>query len=479
MRPALAARTAWSVAAALVAVACAFTLAFAVGTLACRPLDGSEGNFLFDAARLRAGLPLYVAPRAGAWDYGSVPSRYYVLYAPLWATVLSAWPQALAATAARVLSLGAWLGLLAGLVAGAPKARRPATLAGAAFVASLYPLTLFAASGRPDAIAVALAGLALVRSSRRGRVGGFEAALFVVAAFFKPNVFAAGLGAIAAEVFERRGRAWPALAAAGSCVLVVGGTLQVLTGGAWMEHLTRTSWMPLSASLWGEQMLARAPFFAAPLALCAWSAARSGARIGLWALAASVAWTLWSLAKIGSASNYWMEPCIVGVVILAAAPFPAWPSAAWPRAAVGVLAVVQVCWTGLAAARSSVEALAAAPRKAAALANARRTCGAGPRDLVMADEAGLEVMLDGRLLEQPLVFTQLVRRGRYPLATWVADIERPDVRCLVLQTDWLERPPSQDLDEAHDLFPAALRDPLRGKFALAAATDGLWIYRSR
>jgi hypothetical protein len=460
----------------VVAIACLATLLFALSTIVSRPLDGSEGNFLFDASRIREKLALYVDPRLGAWDYGSTPSRYYVLYAPMWAAVLAVVPGAFAPTCARALSLAAWLALLGGSVVTAPRPRRHAAALAALFVAGLYPLTLFAASGRPDAVAVALTGAAVLRSVRRERVGALEGALFALAPFLKPNVFAAGLGAIAADVAARRGKAWPALVAAASTAAVCAGALQALSGGVWVEHLVKATWMPMSASLWGEQMATRGPFFALPLAVCAWCGVRARAPLALSALGASVAWTLWSLAKIGSASNYWMEPCAVGLALVATFPLPPLPAAL--RAIAGPAALAQALWTGVAAVRSSAEAMAASPRKRAALASVRDACGAGARDVVMADEPGLEVMLDGRLLEQPLVLTQLVRQGAFPEAIWLADVARPEVRCLVVQSGTLEGPASAD-DPDHDLFSPNVRRALRARFELAAARDGVWIYRLR
>jgi hypothetical protein len=458
------------------AVACACTVAFAVCTVVVRPLDGSEGNFLFDAARIRHGLPLYVDPRAGAWDYGPVPSRYYVLYAPFWAAAIAAFPPSMAATLARAVSMTAWVGFLVGVVATAPRASRWVTAAGAAFVASLYPLMLFAASGRPDAIAVAMVGVAVLRSVRRGRVGPTEGALFALAPFFKPNVVAAAIGTMAADLVERRGRAWPGVAGAASCALVCAGALEVASGGAWVEHLVASTWMPFSARLWLEQVTSRGPFFALPLAFCAWCAGKARAKTALCALASSVAWTAWSLAKIGSASNYWMEPCAVGVVILATVPVPRVP--AWLRAAAGPLALAQVAWTGVAAVRSSIEAMGVAVHRCAVLAGVRAECGATADDVVLADEAGLEEMLDGRVTEQPLVLTQLVRRGLFPIGTWVDDVRRPEVRCLVMQSDWLERG-EREASPEHDLLPAALRSPLRARFTLVGEHAGLWVYRAR
>jgi hypothetical protein len=473
--PALAARASW-LALAVASVACAVTLLFCIATIASRPLDGSEGNFLFDAARIRHGLALYVDPVAGAWDYGPVPSRYYVLYTPFWALLLAAVPDAAAPIAARALSLASWYGLLAAFVAVAPRERRLVVAGAVLFVGGLYPLGLFAASGRPDALAVAIAATALLRSLHRGEVGAVEGALFALAPFFKPNIVAAGFGAIVADVIARRGRAWQPVLGAVGCAAVCAAGLQVASRGAWLNDLARSSWMPVSGSLWWEQIVSRGPFFALPVAYVAARAVHARSRLALWALGASVVWTLWSLAKIGSASNYWMEPCAVGLAIVTTTP----PPALGPRlrAALGPLALAQALWTGVAAVKSSLDGLAVAPRKSAAIASARASCGAGESGVVVSDEAGVEVMLDGRLIEQALVVTQLVGRGAYPLSVWLEDWGRAEVRCLVMQSDLLERP-ATEVDADHDLLPPAMREMARGRFERVAVRDGLWIYRAR
>jgi hypothetical protein len=457
---------------AVASLACAATVFFCVATMASRPLDGSEGNFLFDAARIRHGLALYVNPEAGAWDYGPVPSRYYVLYTPFWALALAALPDAAAPIGARALSLASWCGMLAALVVVAPRERRLAAAGGALFVGGLYPLGLFAASGRPDALAVGIVAMALVRSLRAGRVGAIEGALFALAPFFKPNVVAAGFGAIVADAMTRRRRAWPALIGAAGCAAACTAGLQVASHGAWLANLTRSAWMPMSLSLWWEQMVTRGPFVALPIAYAAACAIHARNRMALWALGSSVAWTLWSLAKIGSASNYWMEPCALGLAIVATMPRP--PLGARLRAAVGPLALAQTLWTGVAAVKSSAEGLAVAPRKRAAIASTRASCGAGDTGVVVADE----VMLDGRLIEQPLVLSQLVARGGYPLSLWQKDWSRAEVRCLLMQSDLLERS-DMEQDPDHDLLPQGMREMAHRRFERVAVRDGMWIYRAR
>jgi hypothetical protein len=465
---------------AVVAAACAATVAFALVTLATRPLDGTEGSLLFDAARIRDRLPLYVDPLQGAWSYGPVPSRYYVLHTPLWAAVLSLLPAGDAAPLARALAIGAWLGLLAGIALGARPGNRGVAWPGALFLAGAYPLTLFAAAGRHDAPALLLAGVALLRSMRRGRAGALEGGLFALAAFLKPNVVGAAAGVVACTLWHDGRRSAPVLAGLASVTAACVLGLHVASDGAWLEHLVASTQTTPALGLWLEQMASRLPFFGLPLAAAfgvAWRARDTSAgRIGLWALAASTAWTCVSLAKVGSASNYWMEPCVVALAIAALAPLPALHGG--PAVVASVAALAQALWVGVAAVRSSLDGLATAPRRAAVLAGVRQACGAGPQDVVLADEPGLEMTLDGRVVQMPFVMTHLVRAGRYPLAPWQADVQRGPVRCLVMQTDLLERPPEQ-VHPVADLFDPPMRATLRERFALVQAKDSLWVYAAR
>jgi hypothetical protein len=101
--------------------------------------------------------------------------------------------------------------------------------------------------------------------------------------------------------------------------------------------------------------------------------------------------------------------------------------------------------------RSSVEAIVAARVHADLIARARTACGARAGEIVLADEPGLELMLNRRVVTTPFQMTHLAWSGRYPLEPWIADVERPDVRCLVMEDDLLERP-LDDVRVAHDLL---------------------------
>ncbi|MGA2449961.1 MAG: hypothetical protein ABTD50_14880 [Polyangiaceae bacterium] len=465
-------------AAIVVLVAFAANVGFVVSTTRDRLLDGVEGEVLFEASRLRDGLALYVDPIRGAFDYGAVPSRYYVLYLPVWAWLLSLVPAHDAPLASRIAAAGLWFGLLGILVATSHKGRRLPALFAALFLGGTYTLTLFAAAGRPDALAVALAGLAALRTSRRARIDAVAGALFALAVCVKPNVVGLGAGMFAVDLWERRARAWPGLCGALSVVGAVVGALGLATHGACLRHLVLGTAQPLDLRLWGEQVLGRAQMMGSFVALalaCGLKARSSRAsRLLVGGLGSSTGWAVVCAAKIGSASNYWLEPCVGALLVFAHVPLPRVESR-W-RIAGAALLLVQVLWSGVASTRSCLEwrRLTAERRRALELARA----GLVPMAVVIADEPGLEVALNGRLITTPFQMTHLVASGRFPVRLWLDDVSRSDVQGVVLMDDLLERPISA-VDFAHDRFPPELRRRLRELYMLQAVHGGFYVYRRR
>jgi hypothetical protein len=464
---------------AVVTSALAATVSYAIVSVFRRPWDTVEGEVLFEADRLRRGLALYIDPVQGAFDYGPVPARFYVLYPPVWSWVLSHLPSRIAGTAARGFDVVAWFGLLAWIACRAElRCRRTAALA-AAFAASVFTLTLFAVTARPDTVALVLAGLALERSVRHGRVDVTAAVLFALAPWMKPNVVGLAAGALLASMLSSRAsraaERWTPLAAAFGVTGAMGVALQLASGGAWIPHLLRSTGQPLSLPLWIEQLASKGPFFGAPFAFAAWCGWRAreprGVRLGLAALFASVAWATFSLAKIGSATNYCLEPAIASVVLLAHAPTPVLDARRNGMLVAAVLA--QALWCGVASLRSSYEEIFLRfPAEQRALSRAREVCGATPTDVILGDETGIELALDGRIVATPFQMTHLARRGLYPLRQWIGDVQRAEVAGIVMEDDLLERPLSQVSIE-HDRFGPELRRVLRDRFRFVAR-DGDW-----
>ncbi|MGL4556251.1 MAG: hypothetical protein ACRCV5_02025, partial [Afipia sp.] len=96
----------------------------------------------------------------------------------------------------------------------------------------------------------------------------------------------------------------------------------------------------------------------------------------------------------------------------------------------------------------------------------------------LADEPGFEFSLNNRVIATPYQFTHLVRSGMFPVEVWQNDLIRPDVRCLVVHTDILERPLSA-VNTQTDLFPPQIREALSQRFVLSAQDGGMHVYRLR
>lgn len=461
-----------SMAAALVlGVGAAACLAYALVTMAIRPLDGVEGEVLFEAARLRAKLPLYVDPLVGVAEYGEPRARFFVLYPPLWSWM--AGHLFFGVAFARIAATVSWYGsLLFACVVAKPTTRLAASLA-ALFAAASFHLGLYGTSGRPDAFAVALAGLAFCLALRRGGLSFAVGVLFAFAAWTKPNVVGLALGAAIAGVVQRDGRG---LLRAGAGVTLVSlamvVSLHAASDGTWWRHLIASTGQAWNFSLWSAQMTSRLPFFGLPLLGVLWGlmCARTDAR-ARWAvivLGTSTAWTCFSLGKIGSASNYWMEPLLASVYVLACAPAMRWPRWWW------FVAFAQIAWTVAGSVQSAREGIARARIHRQALDETRTLCAVDQGRVVVADEPGLEVELNGRLVDTPFQMANLVRTQRFSASTWLRDITHPRVSCLLVQSSWLEE--GKD-DPVYDRFPAELRAPLQRAFVPLRAWDSWRLYR--
>lgn len=442
--------------------------------------DGTEGALLFDAARLRQNRPLWVDPAKGAWDYGPVPARYFVVYTGLWAYVLALFPPAWGEIPARAIATACWFGLLAWIALTSPPERRRAAVTAAVAAAAVYTSARFGCAGRPDSPALLLAGVALVRSVRGDRVRFADGALFALAAFVKPSVLGIASGTLLGELRLRRRRAWPGILGGALMSAALGLLLQFLSGGQWLTHVLRGNYGQLRLTFWCEQAESGLQFFGLPLAFamgCAWRARRHpGVPRTLFALVSSTAWTLFTIAKAGAARNYWMEPSIAAVVVFSQAPL--YPMTAAARAWTAAVAVAQSLWTGVASIRSSFEEMASAPAQRAVLDRARSAVGARPGEIVLGEDPGVEWALNRRLVQTPVYMTALGRVGRYPVDLWIQDVSRPEVVGIVMLDDLLEQPISRQ-DVSRDLFLPELRIVLGRRFVLREATAGMYLYALR
>jgi hypothetical protein len=453
-------------AATLTLVSLAFVLVWAFANVRVRPLMGGEGETLFEAGRIRARLPLYIDPIAGVLDYGAPATRYYVIYPPLWSWALSFVTDSARGVCARLLGLGAWTAALAVLVARADRGSRLHALVFALFFASIFNLALFVVTARPDAAAALFAAIALERATRLGRVDALAGALFALAAWTKPTFLGLGAGALAVTLFVAPRLAWQAVGGGLVASALLFAVLQRASEGQWFHHLLASTLQPFDWAHWWASISHEAFFFFAP---ASYAAARAWKRrddprvaIGLGALVAAFGWAVFSVAKVGSATNYWIETALAVVAVAGRTASPAITH----EPLLAALALAQSSWSGIASIRSAPQWIASDRRVDALLGSARTLCGARDSDFVLSDEVGAELRLDGRVATTAYQMAFLAQAGRFPVEPWVADIERPNVTCFVEHFGVMRRVPE-------------LTRALDAKFEPAAATDGWAVLRVR
>ena len=196
------------------------------------------------------------------------------------------------------------------------------------------------------------------------------------------------------------------------------GAVHLASHGAWWSHIVGAIHQPLSASVWwlnvGRRSMFLAPRGARHVGRRPGRARAGRAGGALTRGRRASAWALVSLAKIGSASNYWMEPAVAGVVVLANAPLP--PRVARAAGALrarrrGVVRVDRRRDAGRSARGLRARAAARGPPPPAP----GSTCGARPGDVVVSDEPGTELALDGRVIAPCIQLLFLVKDGRMPV----------------------------------------------------------------
>jgi hypothetical protein len=450
-----------------------------------------EGQLLYEASRLRRGLPLYMDPLAGAFDDGPLPIRKYVLYTPVWPLLTSAVPTAYALVTLRIAAAVAWfVGILALATwpAASPNpARRTAALRPAALLAALSygGFFLLARSGfeaKPDTLPALLSACALARTLRHKRLDPFSAALFAVAALTKPNMVGVSSGVFLCDALARRTRS--ASSAAVAAILAGAGALLFawLSHGAWLEHLRASAMMPISPYRWLGYLRDYAVLLGLPhtvVAALAWRACWRARAVpyGPAGLATSIAWACFAMGKHGSGTAYWLEPTMAMIAVLAySEPILLGARA---EAVAALVSPIMPLVLGAMSLPFFVREWRAAQRDAAHVADVRTACRLGPGEAATASDTGLEMALTGRVTWAPWATTFLLRSGAFPLSTIEADYARPALACFVDRgCDTVTPEPAPfDPGSEHSIFRFELRDTILRNFRLVTRVDGECVFR--
>jgi hypothetical protein len=468
-----------------VALGCAACgLAMAVYGLWRRPYGAVEAELVFQASRIQKGFPLYVDPAVGAWEQGPPPSRYYVLYTPLWPWLLAhISPGSLEATrtAGRLVNAVLLLAALVAVVRASKPANRLTVVTGAALALGFEMLVREATLADADMPAVLLSTLGLIRMNARRGLDAVSAPLLAMTPLVKPSVLGGAVGAVLAHVIVNRRAGTRRLLLPLAAGAIVGGAFVALyhvwSDGAWLRHIARATGQTISVERWFREFGARAFFLGVPHSLVCLAALRAGSSLlATLPLVSSIAWATFAMAKHGSGTHYWLEPTMAALIALGTMPpLTSWstPPLRWAGFAF-VTAAAAVSLIGFA--RSPARYEAARER----VAYVRAACPLRPGEVVVAGSADLELEVNRRVLVPAWQSAYLIRTGRFPLDAWREDLARPQVRCLVHERDYLDPPPEriEGITEVSP-FRKELRDVVEKTFTLDSEFDGLLVFHRR
>jgi hypothetical protein len=467
------------------ALACAVAgAALLVYEVAARPYGIVEAELLFEASRVQHHFALYVDPAMGAWEMGAPPSRYYVLYTPVWPWLLAHLSSSVDGMLAvgRATHVVLFPAMLAAVVWGSKPENRRATLVGALLAVGLDLLRRQVAVADPDVPAVALSAFGLLRMNRRGRLDATSATLLVLAPLVKPSVLGGAIGAFAAHAWVHRRAGARTLALPFLAAAAVGGALVAVfhaySDGQWLRHIVRATAQTLSWDRWLEQFGTRAVFLGLPHAVVlAVAARRRASLLATIPLATSLAWAVFSMAKHGSATNYWLEPTMAALVAIGALPLA--PEA--PRR------VRLLAWSGVvlsaAVAISTfpmfVETPQAYRQRRAWVEAVREACALGPGQVAVAG-ADVEMAIDGRVLVPSWQTAYLVRKGLFPVERWREDLERQEVACFVHDASFFDPPPPRIEGKTElSVFRKELHDVVERNFTVSRTIGSTLIFHRR
>jgi hypothetical protein len=414
-------RLLWIGSGIVLAVSVVSVLVFVFGTIASRAPYWGEAEVLFEASRIRSGYPLFIDPIVGgATEYGEPPSRFFVTYPPILSLVFAAIPSAAAMIVGRILASLAWFGSLAWIVRSSSKEERPNAIAAAAFIAGIWVIANFAATARPDSFACACAAIGLNRAVMKKQIDLPSLCLLILAAWLKPTLLGLPAGAIIANK-NLRTALFAVTIAAVSFLL-----FHFLTGGKLVSHVIASNAQPFSFAIWLDRITHHLPFFG-PLFVVALVHHKSANRIARGAMIGSLAWVLLAIAKTGSSANYWMEPCVAALVLLAHTKGPfSFGKSGLVHAAI-TLAVV--LYADVAAITSSFRQMNHYQRESAFLTKVRSQCDSGA---IASDEQGLELALNNRIIIPAYQMSWLVHEGKFPREIYVDTITAPPVKCFLI-----------------------------------------------
>ncbi len=465
------------------------TIAFVAHAFVRSPQNPVAAEIGFEALRVARRLPLYVDPWQGAWEDGAPPSRWYVLYTPMFPWIIGKLSAlvgepslATIRIVGRLVAVSAWLVVHVVPVALAPKDKRGVTAIAAMLGGGVYFVSRHAASMSPDTLATALVILGVVRAVRRERIDPIAAALLITAPFIKPSCLGGVAGAALVHLALRR-PGWirtTIVAAFAGLVLML--CCHLASDGNWLANISRSTGQPLTLTRWVQELGSRVMVLGVPHVLVAWLAWRRRVTwLALGPLLGSIAWTTFMMAKHGSGSHYWLEPTGLALIAISRMPGPiegrepAWITRAlsWAGVLFGVLVAV-TSWPRYV----SEPARYRGHDETAAAVDAH--CVRRPGEFVVSSDLELELALNGRISVPAWQTAFLARTGKFPADAWREDLARPEVRWLALAID-PRQPPGTSNDEKVELSPFydVLKPAIDEHYVFDRNVAGMFVFRRK
>lgn len=421
---------------ALLSLAAATCLAISLHVVTERTVTPGEAEILHEASRIRDGFSLYVDATIGEYDYGGPPSRVWVLYPPFTSWLVSLLPERNLIPIGRIVSALTFVVALAVPVIAAPHPSRQNAGLAALVVGSVFAPWLYTSVIRPDSLAILFIAVFLERTSRLGNPDALVGILAGISILLKPNMSGAPIGVLVGGVLWSRGpgavRARGAVAAATVTLLIGLGTLFAWSGGTFAEHLLRSFGHRCTLSNLVSSVVPRltsvlAPFLLATVLLIR-NSKTTPARILSTAFVASLATTGVALSRFGSASNYWLEPLVVVLVVVSKE--TRWPIREKGPMVRGAVALLLSLQSGILV-YLTVEGAFDLRRNAAAdqslRARARERCGG----IVRSDQPGIEYEMNGRILATNFTLNHAMVTGHFPTKVYVDELLDPLTDCVV------------------------------------------------
>lgn len=344
----------------------------------------------------------------------------------------------------RLLSLA---GLALALGGGFALARRMtgpgggASAVGVLAPLSFLPVLIFTPQNRVDTLAAGLSICGLALAARGGRVApAWAALLFVLALFTKPTALAAPVALFVAYLWQRRRRDAGQLAAAAVVLGLAGlAVLQLATGGGFVTAVfgfNGANPFSLGGLFKAIQVALGQPLLpvAAGLALAGLALGEAEERLASIYFLLALGLALATVGKVGANVNYFVEPALAAVPVLALG----WKRTSTSLYGLGLTLAFVAASLAVAAPRVALEIRGRAERARAE--STLRPILAGRSVLTMEITSALRA---GALpyLNDPSIFACLTAAGRFDERRLLADLERGEVAVVLADADLSEVDP--------------------------------------